>query len=203
MRTPLAPPQQDAVARMQEILQDDFVSLQVKSYEVREDFERGTCHIRATVLEAPSLSISDVDADGVGMIDAFFTALNTRYAAEHPSLQSLRFTRVTVTGLLNESTNGRGTDARAQAEIGVTNSYGTEFSFGAVTPSVSRSSLEAVAAAVEFFVNSERAYVTAWRALEHAKSGGRHDLVSRYTDWLSHIVRNTSYSAVIERLRGG
>lgn len=201
MRSPLTHTQQDAIHRMQEILQDDYLSLEVASYELRESFVEAKCQIAATVVERPSGTELMVEGGGVGMIDAFFNALTQRYAHKNPSLQSIQFTRVSVNGLMNEARNNRGTDAKAQAEIGVTNSYGTEFFFAAVSPSVSRSSLEAVVAAVEFFVNSERAYLAAFKALEHARQQQRHDLVARYTDWLTHIVKNTSYSAVIERLR--
>lgn len=202
MRSPLNVEQQDALNRMREILQDTFVSLDIAGYEVHEDFGTGLCQMTARVVERPQGTTFTVEAEGVGMIDAYFAALRQRYAPEHPSLTSLRFTRVGIQGLMHESRQGTGTDARAQAEIGITNSYGTEFLFGAVTPSISRSSLEAVASAVEFFVNSERAYITAYRALEHARRAGRPELVARYTDWLAHIVRNTSYSTVIERLQG-
>lgn len=201
MRSPLNVQQQDALNRMREILNENFVTLEVASYAVREDFAASRCAITATVLEQPSGSELEVSGEGVGTIDAFFGALRARYAAEHPSLGSLRFTRVGIQGLMNEARQGTGTDARAQAEIGITNSYGIEFLFGAVSASISRSSVEAVLSGVEFFVNSERAYVTAYRALDHAKRSHRPELVARYTDWLAHMVRNTSYSAVIERLQ--
>ena len=137
------------------------------------------------------------------MIAAFFNALKQRYAPEYPSLDSLRFTSFSVNGLMTASgvDTTSGADAEAEARIGVTNSYGREFVFSAVTGSVSRSSVEVVSAAVEYFVNSERAYVTMYRALEHYRSEGRTDHVAKYTTRLAAMVRNTSYSSVLERMK--
>jgi hypothetical protein len=40
-----------------------------------------------------------------------------------------------------------------------------------------------------------------YRARKHYESEGRTDLVSKYTDLMSMMVANTSYSEVIERLK--
>ena len=66
---------------------------------------------------------------------------------------------------------------------------------------IEKSGQRVVSAAVEYFVNSERAYVTMYRALEHYRSEGRTDLVAKYTTRLAAMVRNTSYSSVLERMK--
>lgn len=203
MRKPLTLDQQDAIDRMRDVLREQFITLQVVGYRAEERFEESSSHIVATVRSLPSDATFDVEADGAGLVDAFFRALVDRYAPEHPSLESIRFTRFSVRGLMSEANSARATDARAEAEIGVTNSYGTEFEFGAVAHSVTACSLEAVIAAVEYFVNSERAYVQTFAALEHYRDEGRTDLVTKYTDMLADLVRNTSYSKVIETMRNG
>jgi hypothetical protein len=190
---------QQALHLMQDALQEAFLTLRVDRIELRESFTEDRCDVSFEVVESPSGVRAQVDASGVGIVDAFFQGLKRRYATENPSLQSLRFSRFHVRGAVSEQHNS---DARAEAEVGILNSYGTEFVFRAESPSVNRSSLEAVLGAVEFFVNSERAYVTLYRAWEHAKKGGRSDLVARYTDQLGRMVQNTSYSEVLQRLDG-
>ena len=201
MRKPLSHQQEEALSRMREVLQDDLLSLRVAGVRFEEHFDRGECSIACSVREEPAGQSISVEATGVGLIDAFFSGLCDRYADAHPSLGTLRFTGFQVTGLMGDSSNGSGSDAKADATITVTNSYGHTFEFGAITPSVAQSSMESVLAAVEYFVNSEKAYVQMVRALEHYRTEGRTDLVAKYTDLLTNMVRNTSYSEVIEQLR--
>lgn len=201
MRKPLDHRQEDALARMREVLQDDLLTLTVGGVSLQENFAEHRCAVSCVVREQPGDTPLAIEATGVGLIDAFFAGLGAHYAGEHPSLRTLRFTGFEVTGLMAESDSANATDAKADATIRVANSYGAEFEFGAITSSVAHSSIECVLAAVEYFVNSERATVRMFRALEHYRQEGRGDLVSKYTDLLSEMVRNTSYSEVIEGLR--
>ncbi len=194
--------QNDALTQMRDVLQAEFLDLEVVRSVAHEDFAGGTSRVEATLQASNGSDRVEIDGSGVGVVDAFFGALQARYAPENPSLTSIHFTSFAVRGLFEEDAEGTRTNARAQVTIGVTNSYGTEFEFTRVTASVGRSTMQAVADAVAYFVNSERAYVTMFRALEHYRSEGRTDLIQKYTSRLADMVRNTSYSEVIERLRG-
>lgn len=201
MRLPLAPEHEDALALMREVLQDAFVSLEATGYRLEESFEGARSTVQLAFVEMPDRRVIELQGHGVGLVDAVFDALMRRFAPEHPSLESLRFSSLSVRGLMEETRKANALDASAQAEVGITNSYGNEFRFGAVTSSLGRSNVEAVLAAVEFFVNSERACVATFKALEHHRKTGRHDLEAHYTGLLARLVRNTSYSRVIDALR--
>ena len=202
MRERLPTQQAKALETMREVLRDDFLSLEVTEYELRESFTEGACQIVCHLVEKPSDQRFSIESRGVGMLDAFFKGVSGRYQPEHPSLETIRIASFSVRGLMGEPKNGdRATDAAAEATIGITNSGGGEFHFAAVSPSVSHSSLEAVLAAIEYFVNSERCYVRLYKALRHHETTGRMELVARYTELLSQMVRNTSYSSAVERLK--
>ena len=62
-------------------------------------------------------------------------------------------------------------------------------------------SIIATLRSMEYFINSERAFVTMHHALRDAQERRRSDLVQRYTDTMATLVRNTSYSEVISRIR--
>lgn len=186
---------------MREVLGDDFRTFEVHRYEIREDFDDDHCTIRCEAVENPGERAFEVHARGVGMLDAFFSALRERYQGEFPSLESIRFSSFSVRGLMGDANAEQATDAKAEATVGVTNSKNTEFHFSALSPSVSHSSIEAVLAAVEYFVNSEQAYVRIYKALQHHKTSGRPEMVGKYTELLSEMVRNTSYSSAVERLQ--
>lgn len=204
MRAPLGAQQQHALEQMRTVLGEDFLTLDVSGYELRESFDEEHCVIVCNVTENPGNRRFRVEGRGVGMLDAFFSALCDRYQHEQPSLETISFTHFQVRGLMgDDSSGGRASDAKAEARVGVKNSSGTEFDFAAVSTSVSHSSIEAVLEAVEYFVNSERAYVRIYKALEYYREQHRPDLVAKYTDLLAQMVRNTSYSTAVERLKKG
>jgi hypothetical protein len=188
---------------MRDVLGEEFLTLAVTDYELRENFGDDFCVMTCNVVENPGARRFTIEGKGVGMLDAFFHGLAARYQEEHPSLETIRFSSFSVRGLMGDAHENAASDATAEAIVGVTNSGGTEFQFGATSPSVSHSSVEAMLAAVEYFVNSERAYVRLYRALEHHRSSGRPELVAKYTELLAAMVRNTSYSSAVERLKGG
>lgn len=185
---------------MREVLGDEFLTLSFSDYRL-EATHGGPSVIRCTVIENPGDRRLVIEGEGVGMVDAFFRGLCARYQQEHPSLETIRFSSFSVRGLTREASGERASDAKAEAFIGITNSAGTEFEFSAISPSVTHSSIEGVLAAVEYFVNSERAYVRIYRALQHHRTTGRSELVGRYTKLLAEMVRNTSYSSAVERLK--
>jgi hypothetical protein len=201
MRGPLQPKQQQALEQMRSVLGTEFLTLQVVDYELRERFGEEHCQIICNVIESPGDRRFEVNGRGVGMVDAFFSALSSRYQGEHPSLETIKFTRFEVRGLMGDASEKRASDAKAEAFVGVTNSSGVEFEFVAVSKSVSQSSIEAVVEAVEYFVNSERAYVRIYNAIQHYRENRRPELVEKYTHLLADMVCNTSYSSAVERLK--
>lgn len=201
MRAAQGPLQTEALQTMREVLSEDFRTFEVKGYALEEDFGDGHCNIECKVVENPGERVFEVAGKGVGMLDAFFSALRARYQGEFPSLASIRFSSFSVRGLMGDAHAEQATDAQAEATVGVSNSSGREFHFTALSPSVSHSSIEAVLAAVEYFVNSEQAYVRIYKALQHHRTSGRPEMVARYTKLLAEMVRNTSYSSAVERLQ--
>lgn len=193
--------QQDALAHMREVLHESYRQLTVTNYRLEEDVSAGEATILSRIHVQPSDRTIGIEGVGNGLIDAFFVATRDRFASEYPSLKNIRFTTFKARGLLQEAT-GTASDADAEVHLGITNSYGREFSFLSRTTSLSRASIEAVLAAVQYFVNAEMAYITTWKALQHYRESGRNDLESKYTELLAELVKNTSYSSVIEEIRG-
>lgn len=193
--------QREMIGEMKEVLQDDYVHLALEKYTLTEDLRAESCQIRSTLGEADG-STFEVTGEGVGAIDAFFAGLRESLADDYPSLKSIRFSKFEIQGLLSSKAGPRQT-ARAEAEatVGIENSEGREFVFQSTAPSVARAGLEATLEAAEYFVNSERTYVELHDILEHYRSEGRTDLVEKYTELMSEVVENTSYSEVVEEIR--
>ena len=195
--------QQEMLATMKEILQEGYLHMAVRSYTVREDFEReGECRISCALVHHDSGEEFVLEGEGVGTIDAFFNGLKARLADDYPSLRDVAFSQFEIKGLLSADTR-QTTQAQAEATVGVLNSEGREFVFTATESSTSRAGMQATLEAVAYFVNSERTFVKIKEILEYYKAQGRSDLVVKYTGLMSEVVKNTSYSEVAARLSEG
>ena len=185
---------------MAELLGPERVRLSVVSYDLHEDFAREDTQITCTIrwVDGPTAVI---EGHGVGPIDAFFNGLLGRLSKDHPSLNSLVIDKFQVLGKLSAGTRKSQSDGLAHAIVGIRNPRGSQFEFESESRSVTRSGIDATLRAAEYFVNSELAFIKAYKSLQHAREQKRQDLVARYTDLMSQLVRNTTYSEVIEQIR--
>lgn len=193
--------QAQMISKMKEILQDNYIELSVKCYSVTEDLEAHTCKLSCELdpWEQGAQKVI-VEGEGVGTIDALFNALRTRLSADYPSLNTIEFSAFEIRGLM-DGVEGKGSKAQAEATVGILNSEEREFMFKAKAPSISHAGIMATVKAAEYFVNSERTFVKIHEILEHYRSEKRADLVQKYTTLMSEVVKNTSYSEVVERIR--
>jgi hypothetical protein len=191
--------QEQILGLMKEILKEGYLHLQVLSYDVHEDFVTGKSRIACQVKDEQTGEVQTIEGKGAGSLDAFFQGLKERWAREFPSLRSIRFSRFELRGDMERSRDEARTDAEAEVVLGIANSYGKEFEFRHRSQSILRSGIEATLDGVEYFVNSERAFLAVHAALQEARKKNRSDLVEKYTGMLTMLVENTSYSEVIER----
>ncbi len=193
--------QAQMISKMKEILQDGYIELRVKSYSVTEDLEAHTCKLSCELVPWEQGSERVImEGEGVGTIDALFEALRTGLAADYPSLNTIEFSAFEIRGLM-DGEQGSGSKAQAEATVGILNSEEREFMFKAKAPSISHAGIMATVNAAEYFVNSERTFVRLHEILEHYRSERRADLVQKYTTLMSEVVKNTSYSEVVEKIR--
>lgn len=192
--------QNEAIAIMKEVLQEDLVTLRVQAYRFVEDLTQESCDVELSLKHETTGNLTPVKGSGVGLVDAVFQALKAQLSPEFPSLNSITFSKFDCKGIMSSGHEAQ-TDAEARVTIGVHNSYGDEFTFDHQSRSVGKSCVRATVAAVEYFVNSERAFVRIFAARNHYEREGRTDLITKYTNLMSQMVRNTSYSEVLDRLK--
>ncbi len=184
---------------MREFLGEDLVRLRVDGYDLHEDFSREDTRMACTIRHVDGHT-DVIEGRGVGPIDAFFKGLIERMARDYPSLESLVIDKFVVVGKLGDG-RGSQSDALASVTVGIRNSRGSHFEFVSESRSVTRSGIEATLRAAEYFMSSELAFKKAYKALQNARESKRPELVARYTDLMSQLVKNTSYSDVIEQIR--
>lgn len=179
------------------VLGTNFLQLSLLKLSVEEE---GT---GATVKVVVSEGDQRVEADGkgVGMVDALYRAMLDRYAREYQSLKTISLAGFSVAADMNSKKGSAGVDAVGRVTLDVTNSEGRHFTFTDASRSVLSSTARTVIAAVEYFANAERAFMTLHNARRDALARGREDLVARYTAEMAEVVEATSYADVIANIR--
>jgi len=190
---------QENLELIQRVLDKDYIELHLNTLSVQENADETKTDV--TLQLSDSTQTLDLVGSGVGLVDAVFDALIERYGLEYQSLQSIELADFNVETRIHTKKAKVGVDSMGTVHLGVTNSEGRRFDFADESRSVSRSSARAVIAAVEYFVNAERAFIALHRALLDAKERKRIDLVTRYTRELAEVVKSTSFAEVIERLK--
>lgn len=192
----------DAISKLvAEVLDGTELRLRVDSYTLEENLELGVAKISCTVRNDKNGERQVISGEGVGIVDAFFNGLIVRYSSQYPSLTTIRFADFQIKANVDTGRHAARSDMAAGVTLRVLNSDGRDFIFTHVSPSLTLSSIMCVLQAVEFFINSERAFVDVYRALQYARNENRADSIQRYTAQLSTLVEATSYSEVIEQIK--
>lgn len=179
------------------MLAGNFLELKLLRLVFEETESSST--VRLTVAEGDQSF--EVEAKGVGVVDASWTALLDRYAREYQSLKTIQLSEFQSTADIGTKKAVAGVDAMVKVTLDVTNSEGRHFTWNDASRSVIWSAARVVISMVQYFVNAERAFVTLHNARRDALARGREDLVSRYTAEMAAVVESTSYAEVIENIR--
>lgn len=199
---PMTHKKDEMLQKMRDILGEGFVVIQPVAYRLEEEFDTGTATIYCTLSSSDRPGeVLNIEGRGTGLVDACFHGLMDQLAPQFPSLRTISFKEFSVRGLMASREDEQGSDAEAEVTLGVLSSEGYEFAFTARSRSLGRASVEATLAAVSYFVNSEKAFIRIYNLLDHYRSDGRTDLVTKYQLLLGQMVQNTSYTDVIAQIK--
>jgi hypothetical protein len=192
---------EELIGLFRELLNEDYTHLRVNRVLIEENLEEKSTSVSCEVTDEASGDKFVIAGKGVGAIDAFFQGMVERFATEYPSLNTICFSAFTVQARLDTKRKSSGADSEGEVVLEIQNSEGKAFRFKHSSRSVIASGIITTLLGMEYFINSERAFVTVYHAMKDAKERNRQDLVQRYTDTMAILVRNTSYSEVISKLR--
>jgi hypothetical protein len=180
------------------VLGSNYLQLSLVKLSIDEDPGSGaSVKVNLTEGDQPV----EVEGKGVGVVDALYAALLGRYAREYQSLNTIELAGFSVAADIGTKNDHAGVDAVGRVTLDVTNSEGRRFTFSDASRSVTQSTARAVLAAVQYFINAERAFLTLHNARRDALARGREDLVARYTAEMAEVVEATSYAEVIANIR--
>jgi hypothetical protein len=186
---------------VREILSEDYVSLGIPKFTLSEDVDGQRASIACALINKRDGSNRAVEGTGVGMVDALFTGLKLSLAADYPSIEHILFVDFGLSAEFQGKENTSHSDAPLRVRLVVENSSGRHFEFNHRSRSISASSVGVVVECVEHFVNAELAVLRVYGWIADAKKRRRQDLVDKYTERLSDLVKNASYSESIERTK--
>jgi len=178
----------------------DYLELDTKRLTIVEELDSHTTIVKVDTVDTNGQSHT-VEGTGCGIVDAVFSGLLSRYAVEYKSLETIQLCDFNVVARLDTKNAASGSDAVGEVSLHVRNSEGNTFTFADASRSITGSITRAVVAVVEYFVNAERAFMILYKSLEDAKARNRTDLITRYTRELAELVKSTSYTEIIEKMK--
>ena len=191
---------QENLELIQRVLGQDYLDLRIERLVLNESMNNENSSVQID-LSDPNGKEHALEGTGVGLVDALFNAFLARFAPEYQSLNSIEIARFSVKARLDTKKQKAGVDAVGEVVLDVRNSEGKIFSFSDSSRSISSSTARSVLAAVEYFMNAERAFITLYRSRQDARERNRDDLVTRYTRELAEVVKSTSYADVLEGIK--
>lgn len=168
--------------KIQEILQNDFVEIDLLDLEVHEDL----CH-EETEIEAKFKIDGETETfqgEGKGTVDALWSA--TDFLREkHQLLQDIEFDgyEAEAVGFDEDLIS---TDAEVDVEIYM-NKQGEGIYIRKRSHSVLRASVLCFVELLEYMVNSQKAFEELKHLIDNAQERNRQDLKSKYTNLLSEL----------------
>jgi hypothetical protein len=185
---------------IERVLGNDYLRLEIQRLRLEEDFDTGRSRVEVDARDSNNGGAQSVSGEGCGLVDAIMAALLSRYATEYQSLETVELWSFNVQARLDTKNEQSGADAIGRVTIEVKNSEGHIFTFSDESRSIASSTARAVLAVIEYFINSERAFIKLYRSLKDAQERHRSDLVTRYTGELAEVVKSTSYAQVIDNM---
>ena len=184
--------QQKTEKIIRQVLNQNYINFFVENINLNEDLVEGITRVECCVKVGDRPVI--IDNEGKGMVNALYSGFIREFSDDCESLKDIKFKdfRMKIADKNKES------DAHILAKLTVMNCHGDILIFSDKSRSMNASAARVVGKAVEYFINSEKAFFLLKNAIEDAKKRARPDLIKEYTLQLTEIVKNTSYKKIIK-----
>ena len=128
------------------------------------------------------------------MVNALYSGFIREFSDDCESLRDIKF----VDFRMKIADKKKQTDAHILAKLTVMNYNNDILVFADKSRSMNASAARVVAKTIEYFINSEKSFLTLKDAIEDSKKRQRPDLTKKYISQLAEIVKNTSYKKIIK-----
>ncbi len=183
---------------IKEVLGDDYIYLKFTKINIEECYEsEGNSRIRGDLQETQDgvVTVASLDSYGCGVLDAVFNGILDHYLEDYPSLGNVSFVGFGVSPNFSTKKTS-GADAEVEVTMQLSNSSNSIMTFRNTGKSFVRASVFGLAQAMEFYINSEKAFRQLRFLIEDASKRNRGDVKQGYVSKISKIVKVTSYENI-------
>ena len=191
--------QEELSAIAQLVLEGKSTVVSIDNLTLKEDVAKGISSVTCT-LKVNSQKIK-IKGEGHGIIDAMFAAMLGALSEKYVSLKRIELLDFSVEADFKKTfRTSTKTDAPVEVRLLLRNGADGKFIFREKSHSMVTAAIKTIAAAAEYFINSELAVETLYKGIQSAKKRTRSDLIETYTFQLSELVKNVSYEEKIKNL---
>lgn len=186
-----------------EILGNDYLKIYPNKLSVSEDPKEEKSKVSFSYSIGHKDKCYSFLSEGSGVVDALFSGYVKNLSKEYKSLETIELLGFSIKIRDNTGVSSLGTDAQATVEVGVKNGYGQKVYFECVSRSILSGCSRVSSDIIEFFINSERAFIKLFKSVEDAQDRNRQDLIEKYKTQLSEVVRFTNYELLKNESKSG
>ncbi len=199
MRTPEDDLRDRLTDIIRSLLGDDYISLDIETVEIVEDLSCDKTSIYCSYSLSSEEKGAIVEGTGTGVVDALYNAFVNRIGEDYKSLRELKLVdfRLSADGLNKYRVKpGTGAFVEAQMMIG---GDADRILFRSRSRSMNTAAIKVVSAVIEYFINSEIAFLRLKALYADAKSRNREDLATNYRRKIIELVSANSYAKILDR----
>ena len=195
--------QKKADSIVRSVLNEDYLHLNLEEgLTIKENVKSSTTKVSygVTITSLKERESLNIEGEGQGPVDAFFSSLKTALMSRYESLNELYFQEFMINADIGRlSQKHSGSNSPVEAVLIVRNERHEDLIFRNKSRSTNKAALSAVLSAIEHFINSEKAVIILKRCIKDAKKRNRGDLIDSFTRQLTEIVRNNSYERIFKK----
>ena len=185
----------DILALIRELLSSEYTTLEVASLEIKDQPDQGT-KVKFKLITSGKTLKKYLAAEGVGFVDALFLAFKDHYLSEYQSLAKISLSSFSVLADNYSSQTPEGTDGLVKVKVCFRDAHKKIIPFAGTSRSLSRAAALSIAAAFEYYINSEKCFFKLKELVKDAERRSRGDLRQAYISQLIRIVGVSSYEEI-------
>jgi len=184
---------------VKKVLEDEYISIHISDVNIKEKLDADASDLVCKYKLSGQTKTETIKATGRGVADALYNGFVDKMGATYPSLKELRIIdfNLNAEGLKKYKVKP-GTQAFVEAHLLISGGNREGIVFHSRTRSINTATIKVICAAIECFINSERAYLKLKKGYVDAKKRNRQDLAEKYNIQMIELVNVNCYTASVD-----
>ena len=177
----------------QEVMGEDYISMNVQGFSLKESFVEKTVETKVSLKMSSSKKITRINGQGVGVVDSVYRGYSERFSSQYKSLDGISLESFNVS--VGPTVSGL-TESTVNVMVEFKNSYGKVVPFRSSSQCLTRSAVMSLNGAFEYYINCELCFKKLRSLIEESRARGRFDIGEAYVSKLVKLVGVSSYEEV-------